>query len=248
MGKILKLLLLVVSIILFSCQDGKKQEITVLAAAGLKPAFERIVSLYKQQHPKVEVNVIYAGSGELLSYLESGKGDIFIPASDYYMDRALSSGLVVPSTVRVVAYHTPVLVVSKSAQGKVKTIFDLTKERVRVGIGDPKAAAIGKVSVEIFKKAGIWPEVSKNIVVKTPTVNQLLIYLTTQQIDASLVWKELTKNLRGVKVIEIPPQYNEIKTVQIAVSKNSKNKKLSEEFENFVLQHRDIFKEEGFSK
>jgi molybdate transport system substrate-binding protein len=248
MAKVLKFFLLAVSIILFSCEGEKKQEITILAAAGLKPAFERIVAQYNKEHSKVEVNVIYAGSGELLSYLESGKGDVFIPASDYYMDRALGMGLVIPSTVRVVAYHTPVLVVSQSAQGKIKTIFDLTKEGVRVGIGDPKAAAIGKVSVDIFKKAGIWPEVSKNIVVKTPTVNQLLIYLTTQQIDASLVWKELTKNLQGVKVIEIPSQYNEIKTVQIAVSKNSKDKKLAEEFENFVLQHRDIFKEEGFSK
>ena len=106
-----------VILLLFSC-GGEK--ITSLTAAGLKEPFLRVVELYKEKDPHREVDVVFAGSGSLLVKLESRLGDLYIPASYSYMEEAVKKGLIDPKTIKILAYHEPVLVVRKPYAGQIK--------------------------------------------------------------------------------------------------------------------------------
>lgn len=238
------ILLLLVTVAITSCGGDKK--LVSLTAAGLKEPFIEAAKLYRKENSKWEVETVFAGSGNLLVKLENHLGDLYIPASYSYMEEALKRGWIDPKTVEILAYHKPVIVVSKSLAGKIKSIYDLTKEGVRLGIADPREAAIGRVTKRILQKAGLWEKVQKNTVVRTPTVNQLLLYLKGGQINVAIIWKELAHKLPNAVVIEIPPNLVEVEPIPIGVTTFSKHPKEACSFEKFLLQRKSIFKRFGF--
>jgi len=235
------LLFLSVAFTFFSCSSKSKTSLVVLTASGLKEPFNQLVEKYQKEHPEEEIKVIYGGSGNLLALLEEGKGDLFIPAGEFYIKLALKRELIDPSTVRELTQFVPVLVVKDSFASKVKDLKDLVKVPLKVGLGDPKAASIGRVSKQILEKAGIWNLLKDKIVVKTATVSQLLVYLKTGQIDATIIWKHLVRNLKGFKVIPITKPYLVVEKVEISVSKTTKYKMEAESFETFLLENRKFF-------
>jgi molybdate transport system substrate-binding protein len=239
-----KILLATLGVFLFtSC--GDKNSLDILTAAGLKEPFQHIVEKYRKEHPEVSLNVVYAGSGSLLVKLQKGFGDLYIPAAVSYMYTAERNKLIDPETVKVVAYHEPVLVVRKGIP--INSVEDLIKLKgIKIGISDPREAAIGKITYEILKAMGLWKSISKKVVVKTPTVNQLVLYLKEGQIDAAVIWKELALKLKGFKIVEFPEKFKRLEAIPVGVSTFAKNRKLAVEFENFLLRHREVFKNYGF--
>lgn len=242
-----KLLVLISFLVFFSIPSCKgKKGVVSLTAAGLKDPFLQMLQMYKEKNPQVEVETVFSGSGSLLVKLENRLGDLYIPASLSYMREAIKRGLIEPNTVKILAYHKPVLVVRKELTKRVKSIFDLVKEGIRLGIADPREAAIGLITKKILIKASLWQKIQKNIVVKTPTVNQLLLYLQSGQIDAAVIWKELVSKLSDVEIVEFPPQLVELEPIPVGITTFSKNRNEAFKFESFLLKHREIFKKYGF--
>ena len=229
----LLILLFTPLVLLLSCNQ-KKRSLEILAAAGLKEPITKLAKEYEKQHPDTELNLIFAGSGELLVQLVQGRGDIFLPAAEYYMNVALKKELIIPETVRVVGEHLPVLVVREEKANLIRSFYDLKNADIRIGVGDPKVAAIGKITYLILEKSKLLPYVRKKIIVETPTVNQLLIYLNSGQIDAAIVWKELTKKLQNAVVVPIPPEVNIVEKIEVGIAKHTRNLKAAEDFERFL--------------
>ncbi|NPB05719.1 MAG: molybdate ABC transporter substrate-binding protein, partial [Aquificae bacterium] len=228
-----------------SC-SSQKETLTVLTAAGLKEPFDRLVELYERENPSVEVRVVYGGSGELLALLNSERGDLFIPAGRFYADEAAERGLVDPSTFAVLVEFVPVLVVREEVARKVKKLEDLLREDVRVGVGDPRAASIGRATRIMFEKLGLWDRLEERAVVKTPTVSQLLFYLKTGQVDATVIWRHLVRDLKGVKVVPIPEEVRVNEAVVVSVTSFTENRKAAESFKKFLLDRKEVFKNYGF--
>ncbi len=236
-----KLLPFLGSFILISC-GSKETTIQVLAASGLKKGLTPLVEKYQKEHQQVNIKVIYGGSGNLLVLLKEKKGDIFIPAGEFYIKKAEEWNLIDTKSVKVLTEFVPVLVVKNKLFPKIKTLQDLTKMDIKIGIGDPRAAAVGKVSKIILEKAGIWNLLKDKISVKTATVSQLLVYLKTGQIDAAIIWKHLVRNLKGYVVIPIPKSLLITEKVEIAIANFSKNRQTVKNFENFIFQNREALR------
>ena len=78
------------------------------------------------------------------------------------------------------------------------------------------------------------------------------MYLTTKQVDAAIIWKDLSTwaEARGkVEVITIPAKENIVKTIPIAVTVKAKKDgalKSSLLFEKYVLNNKKIWEKWGF--
>jgi molybdate transport system substrate-binding protein len=121
----------------------------------MKPMNELIGMFENETGAKVEVH--YGGSSEIFGILQTTCGcDVFVPGAWYYTQQAVERGYILNDTVRNVTYHIPVIAVPKDNPRGIHSLEDLTKPSVRVVLGDPKAAAIGKVSRKIFEKNGLW--------------------------------------------------------------------------------------------
>ncbi len=223
--------------------NEEKITLYVLSGAGLMKPMNELIQQFQQRYG-VKVVVDYGGSGEIFAKLKMGQGDVFVPGSYYYAEQALKDNFIIPSTLVNITKHIPVIGVPVDNPANIHNLTDLLKPGFKIAIGDPRACAIGKVTYKIFKKNGLWDKFEEKMkrgeVILAPTVNQLLLYLVTGQVKAAIIWEDLAtwSQAHGkVKIIEIPPSKNIIKTIPAAVTvyaeKNGKLK-IAEEFVKFI--------------
>ena len=220
----------------------EKNTLIVCSGAGLiNPMNELIENFEKDTGTSIEVH--YGGSGEIFAILASQRCDVFIPGSYYYTEEAMSRGHLFNDTVQNITLHIPVIAVPEANPANITNLEDLTKTEVKVALGDPNGPAIGKAARQICENSGIWDRVEKNTVVKTATVNQLLIYVTTEQVDATIIWKDMAawEEANGkLQIIRLPEENNSIKTIPTAVSVYSENVEIAKAFNEYITSEESL--------
>lgn len=223
--------------------------ITVYAGAGFSELGEDLVKEFNKKYPNIKVNMKYGGSGELFTTMETQKeGDVFFPAAYKYMDEAIKNGYVENDTVKNVTKNVPVIIVQPGNPKNITSVADLARDDVKVGLGDPEGPAIGKSSQEILNKSNV----TVNPTVTTTTVNQLVTYITSGEIDATIVWDAMTTwsdNQGKFEVIEIPDDQNKISTIPIAVTTFTEDSDSAHAFVDFVTNDPDahaLFEKWGY--
>lgn len=212
-------------------------DLMVFSGAGLMKPMEEMRKNFERQHG-VTVGVHYGSSGEIFGMVAAGQPcDVLIPGAARYTMDALRNGWVEKETIRKLVLHVPTIAVPKGNPAKIRSLEDLTRKGVRVAIGDPKAPAIGRVSKKLLTQTQLWEKVQPNINVYAPTVNQLLIYVALDQVDAAIIWKDLTRwaEAKGkIEVIDIAPDKNIIKTIPTAVCSRTQNRELALQFNTYI--------------
>ena len=197
--------------------------------AGLRQPVTAIADAFeKETGNKVELE--FGGSGQLLArFDEAGTGDIFIPGSLFYADKLEKQKQVLSR--QVVVRHTPVLAVAKNKAGEIKSFADLARPGVRIGIGDPKAMALGRSAEDILKASGLQEKIEPNITVRAATIKQLELYLFDGNVDAAIVSASgVAMNMDKVSLIPIPDDWYEAELVPVVVLATTKDRKVSEAF------------------
>jgi len=222
------------------------ESLLVYSGAGLRKPMDEIGKMFEEKYG-VEIQYSYAGSAQNLSQIElSGEGDVYVPGALYYYNAAKEKDLAISE--KSVAYHIPVIAVPKGNPANIQTLEDLTKPEVKVILGDPKSAAIGKISKKILEKNEVYEDVEKNTIALTATVNELVVYLTMGQCDAAIIWEDNVKGIEEVEIIQIPEENNTIKTIPVCTLKSSKNIEMAQKFVDFVVSNegKEIFEKHGF--
>lgn len=227
----------------------KTGSVVVYAGAGFSELGDDLVKAFNEKYPNIEVNMRYGGSGELFTTMETQKsGDVFFPAAYKYMDEAIENGYVKNDTVKNVTKNIPVIIVQPGNPKNITDVQDLARSDVKVGLGEAKGPAIGKSSQEILNKSNI----TVNPVVTTTTVNQLVTYMMSGEIDATIIWKAMTTwadNQGKFEVIEIPENQNKISTIPIAVTTFAEDSDSAQMFLEFVTEDEDahaLFEKWGY--
>jgi molybdate transport system substrate-binding protein len=240
--------LVMAGLLVYPLSGFAKDMLLVYSGAGMRKPMDKIGVAFEKKYG-VAVNYNYAGSNTLLSQIELTKrGDVYMPGATMYIDKAKEKGFV--DYERPVAYHIPVIAVPEGNPVKIKGPTDLTKPGVKIILGDPKAAACGKIAKKILKKNKIYDAVQKNIVAHTATVNELVVYLCMRQTDASIIWKaSLLGTEDKTDIVEIPKKQNCIKVIPIGRLTFAENKEMAKKFVDFVVssEGKGIFGECGFT-
>ncbi|MEA1944517.1 MAG: molybdate ABC transporter substrate-binding protein [Euryarchaeota archaeon] len=245
------MVILLCSTIVPGCIDEEQKQtpesLLVYCGAGMRKPMDEIGSLFKEQHG-ISVSYNYAGSNTLLSQMElTRKGDVYMPGATYYFDLAREKGLT--DYEQLIAYHVPVIAVPRGNPANITSLDDLTEPGVKVILGDPKAAAIGKLGNKILEKNGIYESVENNVIARGATVNELMVYVSMKQADASIIWGDLVVNSEKVEIVAIPVEQNIIKIVPIGTLTSSEQKDTAKKFVDFVAspEGKAIFEKHGFT-
>lgn len=236
-------------ICLVSCSNTSpgNHSLVVYCGAGLNKAATEIGREFEKKY-RIPVHFNFAGSNTLLSQMQLVKsGDVYIPGSAYYLEIANSKGLIQSS--QTIALHIPVIAVPAGNPKHITALEHLAKDNIRIALGDPKAAAIGKTAEEILKKNGLEKAVEKNITARTATVNELVVFLSLRQVDAAITWEDNVITTAGkVEIIHIPEDRNIIKSIPAGVLTYSKQKLQARQFIDFLLtgESQNIFRKYGF--
>jgi molybdate transport system substrate-binding protein len=219
----------------------------VYSGGGMKGPMDEMGELFGDRYD-VEVEYLYADSGDLLSQIESSEeGDVFMPGGMHYFDLAKDEEFI--EYEKYVAYHTPVIAVQEENPKHIDSIEDLTRPGIRVALGDAEACAIGKISEKILENAEISEEVEENVVTYTSTVNEAVLCVVEQESDAAIVWRaSLVEFEDETDMVEIAEEINEIDIIPIGTLIFSENKALARKFVDFVVSEegKEVFEEWGF--
>ncbi|OKY78928.1 MAG: ABC-type molybdate transport system, periplasmic component [Candidatus Methanohalarchaeum thermophilum] len=233
-------------VVLWNQSSQDQQSLYVYCGAGLREPMEEVAQKFEEKHD-IKVNFNFAGSNTLLSQIElNQEGDVYMPGAKYYIEQADKKGFIEKS--ELVIYHTPVITVPEGNPEDITSLEDLTNDGVKVVLGDPGACAIGRLSNKILEKNGIFNGTDENVVSRTATVNELVVYITQKQGEAAITWKADVHGLEEeTDVVMIQEDKNLIKTCPIGSLTFSENKEAANKFVEFVSTNgKDIFEDYGF--
>jgi len=219
--------------------------ILVYAGAGLKAPLDEIGPLFTEK-TGIAVQYNYGGAGTLVSQMNlTKKGDVFMPGSTTEFKTAKSQGLVNES--KLVAYHIPVIAVQKGNPKNITTLADFAQPGLKVALGDANATAIGKASTKMFAALNISAAVEKNVVSRTPTINELTVIMQTGQADAAVLTLD-QYDAKTMDMITIPLTQNVVLITPIGATTFSKNTDAANQFVSFVASDdgKAIFAKHGF--
>lgn len=222
--------------------------ILVYSGAGLKKPMDEIGAEFEADTGNA-VQYNYAGSNTLLSQIElNQQGDVYMPGAKYYIDTADDKAFIAEK--KLVAYHTPSIIVPEGNPAGVSSLSDLTNDGVDVALGDPGAAAIGRLGKKILKQNGLYEAVQQNVATTAGTTNELVVYTAQEQVDAALTWRADVHGMDDkVDRVPIAESKNIVKTIPIGRLEFATHPEVAGEFVDFVASEgRDIFAEFGYRK
>jgi molybdate transport system substrate-binding protein len=227
---------------------GKSQKRLLFhAGAGQRSSLDEIAETIKKHHPDIIVDFSYKGSGYFLADVALSKeGDLYMPGEEYYLLQAVERGFITDYNAEtdVPAYFVTVIITPKGNPKNIRSVLDFKKPGVRVGLGDPKACAIGLWHEKIFKKAGIWEEVKKNTTMDAKCIPELGNACQLKAIDATIVWATTAVlYLKDIEIIPMDLKNRGLIKLPVAVLKFAKYPVEAKKLKDFILsdEGREIF-------
>ena len=171
--------------LLFTVGTASAVELHLYAGAGLRQPIEVVVKQF-EQNTGHKVVIEYGGSGQILTRFNLTKtGDLFLPGSADYVEKLQQEGQVTSAYPLVL--HTPVMVVRKATGSQIHTLAELAQSDLKIGMGDPKAIALGKSGEKLLAASGYEKALKEKVVVQATTIKQLVIYLLNGDVDAAVI-------------------------------------------------------------
>jgi molybdate transport system substrate-binding protein len=200
-------------------------QITVYAAASLTDVFPKIDPSQKYQ---------FGGSNTLAAQITQGApADVFASANTTLPKQLYAKRLC--SKPVVFTRNTLVVVVPKANPANIRSIYNLTKDGVKLVIAAP-GVPVGSYTVEILKNMNLSTGVLKNVVSRETDVREVLAKVALGEADAGFVYSTDAKSVSGkVRVIKVPAWAQPKVQYGICVLSRSSDKADAQRFVRKVL-------------
>lgn len=223
----------------------EQPEITLYSGSMLRPAIEKTIIDFEQREG-VKVTRVYNGCGILVAQMKAGQvPDAYFACDVEFMNQV--RGLFPDSDN--VSQNELVILVKKGNPHGIKSLHDLAKPDLRVGIGHEKQCAMGWLTQKTFTEGGVKDEVMKNVVVQTPTGDMLVNQMRSGSLDAAVAYLSNAAGsgdfLDAIRIKGIPCS---VATQPFGVAKDSANKQLAERLRQAIRAEtsKERFTSEGF--
>ena len=181
------------------------RSIQLFCAAGMRLPIEAIRTSLAAEYG-VQIDVQYGGSMTLLSQLQISRvADLYLAADDDYLEMGIERG-VIGETIPI-ASMVPVIVVAPGNPKGIKGIDDLLSPELRVALGNPDQAAIGRRTRAALQASGHWERLKEQVTrsgVFKPTVPDVANCALLGSVDAAIVWSATASQYAGLDSIHTP--------------------------------------------
>lgn len=226
------------------------ESLTISAAASLKDAFNEIAVLFESKNGK-KVSFNFGASGTLQKQIETGSPvDIFASSGEKQMDELTEKGLIETKSRHNFAQNQLVLIVPKDSKITANNFSELKNPEIKkIAVGEPKTVPVGQYTEQVFDKLNLKNDLQPKLI-SAQDVRQVLDYVERGEVDAGIVYTTDAKIVGDkVRVVAIAP-FDSHKPIvyPIAAIKDSSNKKLTEEFIQFLVSEegQNILQKYGF--
>jgi len=221
----------------------------ILYSGGVnRPAIEKVLLQFATREG-VSVTTTYNGCGILCAAMKTmeDSSDPKFPDVYYACDVCF---------VPPVAQHFPeavmlteaeiVIAVPKGNPQNIRTLADLARPGLRVGLCNAEQSTLGFLTSSMLKSMNLWEGVSKNASSQVPTGDFLVNQMRTGSLDAAVVYQINIQNaMEHFDAVSLPADKS--KAVQpFAVRSDSPHQNLGRRLLAFLRQNRASFEDAGF--
>ena len=220
-------------------------ELSIFAGSMLQPAIEETITEFEKREG-VNVSRVYNGCGILVAQMKAGQHpDAYFACDSEFMDQVAD---LFPEPIDV-SKNELVILVQKGNPKNIAGLKDLTKPGVRVGIGHEKQCAMGWLTQNTIREAGIQQELMENVIDQAPTGDMLVNTMLAGSLDAAVVY---LSNASGsgdkLDAVQIQELDCSTATQPFAVAKESKYPQLAARLFQQICSadSQKVFLAEGF--
>ena len=224
MLKPLTLLMIILLAIAPSAFSQAVRPVLVFAGSASQPPLEEAAKSFEKKYG-IPITLHLGGSGTMLSQIRlTGLGDLYIPGSPDYMTKAREFDLIDGEEANL-AYLIPAILVTKGNPRQIKSLKDLTRVNVRVGIADPESVCVGLYAVELLHANEVVEQVRPNLRGQVESCAKTAAMLPLGTVDAVLGWREFaTWNPQVMEAILLDPkEIPRLAYIPAGLLKHSKN-------------------------
>ena len=249
---VLAVLLVLTSFIGCSGGGGETKSITAFCGAASKPAMEEAGQAFEAK-TGIKVYFNFGGSGMMLSQMKlSQSGDLYIPGSPDFMEKAIRDGVVDSESIKIVAYLVPAILVQKGNPKNIESLSDLTRKDITMAIAEPVSVCVGQYAIELLDYNGLLSAVKQagTCIVYAESCEKTATLIVLKAVDAVIgwtvfaAWNPETTDVIYLKPSEIP----RLSYIPGAVSAFAQDIKSAQKFLDFLAssEGRDIFHRYGY--
>lgn len=221
----------------------------ILYSGGVnRPAIEKVLLKFATREG-IDITTTYNGCGILCAAMKTmqDSSDPKFPDVYYACDVCF---------VPPVAQHFPeavmlteaeiVIAVPKGNPQNIRTLADLARPGLRVGLCNAEQSTLGFLTSSMLKSMNLWEGVSKNASSQVPTGDFLVNQMRTGSLDAAVVYKiNIQSAMEHFDAVALPADKS--KAVQpFAVRTDSPHQQLGRRLLAFLRENRSSFEEAGF--
>jgi molybdate transport system substrate-binding protein len=177
------------------------------------------------------------------------EGDLLTCGSEFILDHAQLKGLVLKETRKSLGSRTSAILVQKGNPKKVKSMSDLAKQGVQVGVS--VSGCLTGVWDDLATKAGYAEQIRKNTVAYADGCGELMSFINKKKVDAILGWDAFKNlNMETMDRIDLPEDLQVQRSTAIGVISYSRNKELAVKFIDFLVSEegKRIYEEYGWRR
>ena len=220
------------------CVPAVSQELTIAAAADLRPALEEISTQF-QAESGARVRPIYGSSGSFYQQIQNGAPfDLFLSANAEYPKKLEAAGLTIPGTYYEYARGKIVLLAPADSKlplaDGLKVLLDPAVKKI--AIADPSHAPYGQAAVATLKAEHLYDAVAGKIV-SAENISQAASFVLSGAADVGIVALSLAMSPQGsskLRYAGIPAEDYPAIQQACLILRSSKNQALAARFEEFL--------------
>jgi len=212
----------------------KREVLHVFSSGAVAPPIKKCAEKFKAKFG-TEFEFTVGKAENLISEIEETKeGDILTCGAEFILDDAQQRGLIFRDTRRSVGFRKSAILVPMGNPKKIKSISDLTREGVKVGISI--SGCLLGVWDDISSKAGLTDQIRRNITDFADGCGAVMALINQKKVDAVFGWGAFKKLwMKTMEVVELPKELQVYRSTGVAVVKFSRNKELAKKYIDFLV-------------
>jgi molybdate transport system substrate-binding protein len=158
-------------------------------------------------------------------------------------------GVVDQASVKLITYLIPAILVQKGNPKNIKSLADLARPGIDVGIGNPEAVCVGLYAYEILEYNKMLETVRPNIVTNAESCDKTATLVAIKAVDAVIGWSVFASWHDTIDVVYFKPeQIPRLAYVPGAISNYTKDGESARKFLDFLVstQGQEIFSKWGY--
>jgi molybdenum ABC transporter molybdate-binding protein len=179
---------------------AEKPELKLMCGAMLRPAVEQTLKDFEDREGAT-LTRIYNGCGILTAQMKaSGPPDAYF-ACDSCFVLQVADMFHEPTPI---ARNDMVLAVPRGNPKGIKTLNDLTREGLKVGVGNAEQSALGVLTARLLKEAKLDEAIQPNVKVESATGDHLINQLRADALDVAIVYRSNVAASSALEAVDIP--------------------------------------------